>query len=102
MKLPKTTRRYCAKCKKHTEHQISQAKKTGKRGTLKRGSIPRAKGRGAMPGTGNKNRWGSKPTKPKRSGAKKSKKTDLRYKCAACNKISVQKKGFRAKKILIE
>jgi large subunit ribosomal protein L44e len=98
LKRNKKTRRYCPFCKKHTEQTVSIAKKRD-RGTLKHGSIARAKKRGRGRGYGNVGRWGSKPTKPKRMGKKSSKKHDLRYKCSACNKMSVQAYGRRAKKL---
>jgi len=98
MKIPKTKKRYCKFCKHHTEHKITQVKTGAKRGTLKRGSIQRAQKR-SVPGTGNKNRWGSKPAKPKRTGAKTSKKTNLKFTCNTCKKSTIQKKGIRAKKI---
>ncbi len=98
MIVPKTTKRYCPNCKKHTEHKILQAKKTGKRGTLKHGSIVRAAKRGHR-GMGNLGRWGSKPTKPKMSGKKTSKKTDWRFECQNCKKSTVQFQGFRSRKI---
>lgn len=99
--MHKSIKRYCPKCNKHTEQAVSFAKKR-ERGTLKHGSIARANLRGRGVGFGNKGRWGSKPTKPKRSGKKASKKQDLRYKCKICNKTNVQRKGFRAKKLLLE
>ena len=34
-------------------------------------------------------------------GKKGSKKGDLRYKCEKCGKMSVQRKGFRSKKLEI-
>lgn len=91
MKIPKTKKTYCPKCKKHTEHKVSQAKSTGARGTLKRGSISRSKKRGLGRGAGNKGRWGSKPpiTKWKRSGAKTSKTIVLKLTCKECNKSSI-------------
>jgi large subunit ribosomal protein L44e len=98
MKKPKSAKKYCPKCKKHTEQKITQVKSGNKRGTLKRGSIQRAQNR-SVPGTGNKNRWGSKPNKPKRTGAKTSKKTNTKYTCPLCKKSTIQKKGIRAKKI---
>lgn len=100
MKIPKKTNRYCRFCKVHTEHTVSQAKKK-ERGSLKKGSINRAKKRGRGRGFGNLGRYGSKPavSKFKMGGAKTSKKVDLRYKCKKCGKSSVQKKGFRAKKV---
>ena len=53
MKVPKTTKRFCKYCGKHTEHKISISKSGFKRGSLKRGSIQRALKR-SVPGTGNK------------------------------------------------
>jgi len=99
MKIPKKMNRYCKHCKKHTEHSVAQAKKK-ERGSLKRGSINRARKRGHGRGFGNLGRFGSRPaiSKFKMSGAKSSKKVDLRYKCKECGKSSVQKKGFRTKK----
>jgi len=45
MKIPKTTNRYCPTCKKKTEQKIKSVSTGGKRGTLKRGGIARAKTR---------------------------------------------------------
>lgn len=100
MKKPKKVRRYCPKCRKHTEQEISLAKSTRKRSSLSKGSIQRARKRGRARGYGNLGKYGSKPaiSKWKRAGAKTSKKQDLRYKCKECNKIFIQKKGVRAKK----
>ena len=99
MKLPKITKRYCPYCKKHTEHKVSLTKKKSPR-SMTYGSKVRAKLRGAARGTGNLGRY-SKPaiSKFKMTGKKSSKKLDLRYQCKECKKISVQKKGFRAKKV---
>ncbi len=99
MKLPKTKKTYCPVCRAHTEHSVAMAKRGGKRGTLKRGSIARARYRGRGRGFGNLGRYGSRPTKPKMSGVKSSKKTDLRFKCKECGKTHVQKAGIRAKRI---
>jgi len=101
MKLPKISKHYCPKCKKHTDHKITQVKSGSKRGSLKWGSIQRAEHR-SVPGTGNKNRWGSKPSKPKRTGAKTSKKTNTKYTCSVCKKSTIQKKGVRAKRVELE
>lgn len=100
MKLPKTRKRYCPKCKKHTLQTISLAKKK-ERGSLKKGSLKRARKRGLGRGFGNLGKWGSKPaiSKWKRAGAKISKHQDLRFKCKECGKTSVIKKAKRAKKI---
>lgn len=100
MKIPKKQRKYCKFCKCYTEQEVSIAKKRD-RGALKKGSLQRGKGRGRGRGSGNLGRWGSKPaiSKFKRTGSKPSKKSDLRYKCKKCGKMSVQRKGKRSKKI---
>ena len=101
MKLPKLTKRYCPKCNKSTEQKIEMYKSGGKRGSLKRGSIQRVKRRGLGRGYGNKGKWGSKPAinKWKRTGAKTTKKTTIKYTCKVCNKATQQLKGRRAKKM---
>jgi large subunit ribosomal protein L44e len=99
MKIPKTIKRFCKHCKKHTEHKVAANKKKTP-SSLKRGSKYRAKLRGLARGMGNLGRY-SKPavTKFKRSGAKSTKKTDLRYSCVVCKKTSMQAQGIRAKKV---
>ncbi len=99
MKIPKTMKRLCKTCKKHTEQKVAQNKKKTP-SSLKRGSKYRAKLRGVARGVGGLGRY-SKPavTKFKRTGAKNTKKTDLRYTCTVCKKTSVQKTGIRAKRV---
>ncbi|MBI2146319.1 50S ribosomal protein L44e [Candidatus Woesearchaeota archaeon] len=99
MKLPKTMQRFCRHCKTHTEHKVFQNKKRAP-SSLSRGSKYRARKRGRARGTGNLGRY-SKPavTKFKRTGAKSTKKTDLRYTCSVCNKTSMQPYGIRAKRV---
>lgn len=103
MKIPKTTNRYCPYCKKKTNQEIKVIGTGGKRGTLTRGSISRAKARGLGRGIGNKGKWGSKPaiSKNKRK-TKTTKKTNIMYTCNKCNKSKYQKKGKRAGKVLQE
>ncbi len=99
MKIPKVQKRYCKYCRKHTECKVAQNKrKTAS--SLSQGSKYRARNRGLARGNGNLGRY-SKPavTKFKRSGAKSTKKTDLRYACQTCKKTSVQSKGIRAKRV---
>ncbi|MEK6826231.1 MAG: 50S ribosomal protein L44e [Nanoarchaeota archaeon] len=100
MKIRKKIRKYCKFCKNYTEQEVSLAKKRD-RGSLKRGSLQRGKKRGRGRNFGNKGRWGSKPaiSKFKRTGAKQSKKQDLRFKCKVCGKSSGQSKSFRSKKL---
>jgi len=99
MKLPKTKKRLCPYCKKHTEHKVNPVKKRAA-SSLSRGSKHRAKKRGLAKGIGNLGRY-SKPavTKFKLTGSKTTKKTDFRYECSVCKKSHVQKKGIRAKKM---
>jgi large subunit ribosomal protein L44e len=99
MKIPKTLKKYCPTCKKHTEQKASKSKKRKPR-SMSQGSKVRAKKRGASVGTGNHGKY-SKPaaTKFKRGNAKTTKKTDIRYLCVECNKSSSQSQGIRAKKV---
>lgn len=102
MKIPKTQRRYCPFCRKHTEQKVAHQKFTGlnKAHPQTKGSKVRTKKRGRRAGTGNKGRF-SRPAlaKWKRTGAKTSKKTDLRFTCQECKKAHVQRKSKRSKKI---
>ena len=102
MKLPKTVKRLCPYCKKHTEHKITNSKKKtmGSVHPMSYGSKKRARLRGAARGHGNLGRY-SKPaiSKWKMTGKKASKKTDLRYQCKECKKSHVQRKGVRAKRV---
>ena len=99
MKLPKTMKRLCPYCKKHTEHKVSQNKKKNA-SSLKYGSKVRARRRGLARGAGNLGRY-SKPavSKFKRTGVKQTKKSDFRYECKECKKSHMQKKGIRAKRV---
>jgi large subunit ribosomal protein L44e len=100
MKLPKQINRHCPYCRKHTPHKVTLAKKRT-RGTahpLSRGSKFRIQKRGLWRGIGNHGRY-SRPPKPKMTGKKQSKKTDIRYECTVCKKQHGQRKGLRAKKI---
>ena len=102
MKVPKKIKHYCPKCKKHTDMTVSEAKKRTRSTAhpMSRGSNSRLRARGLRRGYGNYNKY-SKPaiSKFKRTGAKISKKVDLRYKCNTCNKILVQSGGIRTKKL---
>jgi ribosomal protein L44E len=103
MKIPKTTKRYCPYCRKKTEQKIKVVGTGGKRGTLTRGSIARAKARGLGRGIGNKGRWGSKPANSKfKRKSKTTKKTNIMYTCNVCGKSKYQKKGQRAGKVVQE
>ena len=103
MKMPKTTKRYCPYCNKNTEQKIKQVSSGHKRGSLKWGSLSRAKLRGKGVGMGNLGKWGSKPaaTKFKRK-TKTTKKPQILYTCSVCGKSKNQKKGKRTSKLEIE
>jgi len=81
---------------------LSEAKKRTRSTAhpMSRGSNSRMRARGLRRGYGNYNKY-SKPaiSKFKRTGAKISKKVDLRFKCSVCNKTLVQSEGFRTKKL---
>ena len=100
MKLPKEVRRYCPYCKKHTIHKVTNQKNKSKGSAhpLSYGGKHKVRKRGLWRGHGNLGRY-SKPSKPKLSGKKTSKKTDLRYQCKECHKIHTQKTGFRVKRL---
>lgn len=91
--------RFCPTCRKHTEQKVALTKKKAA-SSLSYGSKVRARLRGKARGMGNLGRY-SKPavTQFKMTGKKQTKKTDLRYQCKNCNKQSMQKKGWRTKKI---
>lgn len=102
MKLPKQIKSYCKNCKKTTLKKVSPIKTGTKRGSLKRGSIQRGMKRGRGLGFGNKGRWGSKPTKPKRSGFKGgSKMSTFKLICTVCNKMQMLTLS-RAKKVELQ
>ena len=103
MKIPKTKNKYCKFCKKHTNQKIAEVKGR-ERGSLKKGSIQRAAKRGRGRGFGNKGKYGSKPpiNKWKRTGAKNSKKTNIKFTCPECKKTTIQAKGTRTKKVVFE
>lgn len=105
MKHPKTKKRYCKHCKHHSEHKITQVKIKGRSAThpLSRGSKKRVKKRRAgYTGKGNLGKY-SKPaiSKFKRTGAKTSKKTELKLTCQECKKSSIETLK-RAKKVELE
>jgi len=102
MKVPKSRRMYCKKCKKHIEHKISLAKRKTPNSAhpMSYGSKKRARRRGAARGIGSMGRYSKPPiNKWKMTGKKVTKKTDFRYTCGECKKTSVQSQGLRAKKV---
>lgn len=103
MKVPKLMKRYCPICNAHTDHKVSTVSSGGKRGSLKKGSIQRARLRGRGRGFGNKGKWGSKPAVGKwKMKTKTTKKTNLKYTCSVCKKSTIQSKGRRVGKLKVE
>jgi len=104
MKIPKTIKKFCKFCKKHTEQKIAQAKRKspGSVHTQSYGSKVRqkAKHRGIDIGFGNHGRFSRPPVnKRKMTGKKQTKKTDIRYTCNVCKKSTVEQDSRRAKKV---
>jgi len=98
MKIPKTIKKFCKFCKKHTEQKVAQAKRKTAQHPLARYQKKRA---GYGKSTGNLGRYGSRPaiTKFKMTGKKQTKKTDIRYTCNVCKKTTVEQSSRRAKKV---
>ena len=100
MKIPKAIKKYCPKCKKHTDQKTTSAKRKTAGSAKPLGQFAKSRTNFGK-GHGNLGKYGSKPaiSKFKMTGKKQSKKTDLRYTCTVCKKSSCQKKGTRAKKV---
>ena len=102
MRFPKTIKRYCPTCKKHTEQTVGTAKQRARSSThpLSRGSSSRAKARGLKAGYGNRGKWGSKPAvKNWKRKVKVTKRISVMYTCKVCKKTKGIKKAIRAGKI---
>lgn len=101
MKMPKKTKRFCPFCKAHTEQKVDLVSTGHKRGTLKYGSLWRAKKRGAMPGTGNKGRYSKRAVKSRKMKTKTTTRKVLIYTCQKCKK-SLHAQSRRVSKIVFE
>ena len=103
MKLKAQVKRYCPFCKKHTQQKVSQRKTGSKRGSLKHGSLIRAKMRGLARGYGNLGKYGSKPAVSSfKRTTKSSKKIALLYTCQECKKGYTGQFTGRVKKFEIK
>ncbi len=103
MKIKSTVRKYCPFCNKHTEHKVSQVKSGGKRGSLRKGSLIRAKKRGLGRGFGNLGKYGSKPAVSSfKRTTKSSKKIALQLTCQTCKKSHIANIPHRVKRIEIK
>jgi large subunit ribosomal protein L44e len=87
MKIPKTLRTFCPKCKTHTEFDVS-IYKAGKRRGAKRGERRQAI---------RKKGYGGQKFPEQHNQAKVTKKTSLMLKCKECS-FTQQRKGIRLKK----
>jgi ribosomal protein L44E len=102
MKLPKKTKRFCPYCKKRTEQKIDLVSTGHKRGTLKWGSLSRAKLRNQNVGTGNMGRYSKKAIKSWKRKTKTTTRKVLIYTCQVCKKSKHSAKSRRVSKIMIE
>ncbi len=102
MKLPKQTNRFCPYCNKVTEQKIKEVKTGSKGGTMKHGSLIRAKLRGLNRGMGNQGRRSRPAVSKYKRKTKATKKAVVMYTCKECNKSKTNKKGRRVSKLVIE
>jgi large subunit ribosomal protein L44e len=87
MKIPRTMRTYCLRCKTHTEFNVSLYK-AGKRRAAKKGERHQAE---------RKKGYGGQKFPLQHNQAKVTKKQSLMLKCKECS-YSMQRKGIRLKK----
>ena len=102
MKLPKTTKRFCPFCKERTEQKLDLVSTGHKRGTLKRGSLSRAKLRGANCGMGSHGKYSKPAVKSWKRKTKATTKKVVIYTCKKCKKSKHMKKSRRVSKLVIE
>lgn len=88
MKVPRTMRTYCPKCKTHTEHAVS-IYKAGKRAGAKKGERRQA---------ARKKGYGGQKFPEQHNQAKVTKKQSLMLRCRECN-YTMQRDGMRLKKL---
>jgi large subunit ribosomal protein L44e len=88
MKVPKTIKTYCARCKTHKEHAASLYKK-GRERVLSAG---RRRYNRKEAG------YGSQPKPIQKRFSKVTKKQSLRLKCSECGHVTVRE-GIRLKKL---
>jgi len=101
MKLPRKVKRYCPSCDEHTEQKADIVSTGHKRGTLKYGSLIRAKRRGALPGTGNKGRYSRRAVKSRKMKTKVTTKKVIVFTCQKCKKSNLTR-SRRVGKIMFE
>jgi large subunit ribosomal protein L44e len=103
MKLPKETKRYCPKCRKHTAHTVRTAKQKSRSAThpMSRGSASREKSRGLRGGTGSLGRRSRPAPKSWKRKTKVTKRMGIEYTCKNCKKTHQKSKSIRAGRIEI-
>ena len=89
MIIPKSQKRYCPFCKKHTTHSVEEAKRKPRRESTKGQKRYRRKLKG----------YGSFPKENPKGREKPTRKTDFRYACGECKKKHPVGTGFRVRKI---
>jgi large subunit ribosomal protein L44e len=87
MKIPRSMRTYCPRCKTHTEFNVSLYK-AGKRRAAKKGERQQAK---------RKKGYGGQKFPLQHNLAKVTKKQSLKIECKECS-YTMQRKGKRLKK----
>ena len=102
MKLPKTTKRFCPFCKERTEQKLDLVSTGHKRGTLRKGSLSRAKLRGSNQGMGSHGKYSKPAVKSWKRKTKATTKKVVIYTCKECKKSKQVKKGRRVSKLVIE
>lgn len=95
MKIPKTQRKYCPICDKHTQHEVR--KETV--GARNRGALSKGERRSSRRKRGYGNSGKSSESV---SGEKPTRKVDLRYKCQECGREQIIGRGSRVKRLEIE
>ena len=99
--MPKKTKRYCPSCNEHTEQKVDLVSTGHKRGTLKWGSLTRAKMR-SLPGTGNKGRASRRAVKSRKMKTKTTTRKVLIYTCQKCKKSNQSAHSRRVSKIVFQ
>ena len=98
MEHPQRVKRFCKHCREHHEMKVSEAKERGRNRARpnSRFTERRMKKRGVNRGAGNKGKFSKPPISAWRgTGRKRSDKSDLRFECTECGKITVQQNSFR-------
>ena len=93
MEMPKTQKKYCPHCRKHTVHTVRR---------IGVGKVKRRMAQGQRRFKRKMKGFGSFPRPNPNGRAKPTRKLDLRYKCKECGKEHTIGKGFRAKKFEIK